>query len=212
MINFEETQTQEPTISPNEPNLFECILTMFTKGFINSNCEDDPILKCIELEASLHNPNPYIPLVFSSCFLFASGIVAFTYGLCAYFILSFVTTTISINHWRDVRRGPRRTADLIGAKISFVLFFVSGCFAIHITILQWVAIPLCAVMIVLYYFSNILREQRNPHWMVIHFVFHMCVAFEQVLVVLWIAENMKTRNSYWMDYNRVHPMTCKTPT
>jgi len=116
MINLEETQLVDPT-PLKDPNLFECILTMLTKGFINSNCEDDPILKFIELEASLHNPNPYIPLVFSSCFLFASGIVAFTYGLWTYFVLSFVTTAISINHWRDVRKGPNRTADLIGAKI-----------------------------------------------------------------------------------------------
>jgi hypothetical protein len=48
--------------------------------------------------------------------------VKFIHGLWIYFILSFITTTISINHWRDVHMGPRRTADLIGAKLSFSYF------------------------------------------------------------------------------------------
>lgn len=192
-------------INPNvqeciTPSIFSCIIQLFTKGLINTNCEYDPILKCIEEEASLKNPNPYIPLIISSSLFFSSGIVAFINELWSYFILSLITTGISINHWRDVRNGPRRTMDLIGAKISFVLFFISGCFAIHITILQWIAVPICIIMFILYYCSNYLREHRIKYWIYVHFVFHLLVAFEQLLVVLYIAENMKMHNSYWRKH------------
>jgi hypothetical protein len=178
-------------ILPPTITKYNTIISIFTKGFINDNNNCDSILKYIEKEALLNNPNPYNLLVISSCFLLASGMIAFINGLWIYFALSFITTAISINHWRDVRAGPRRTADLIGAKISFVIFFISGCFAIPTIILQWVAVPICGLMIILYYFSNKLREQGIRYWIYIHFIFHMLVAFEQVLVILWIVENQK---------------------
>jgi hypothetical protein len=160
------------------------ILDLFTKGFYNE--EDNIILNQIIIESKYKKPNIYVPLVISSSCFLLSGYIAFIYSIWIYFIISLITTFISINHWRDVRKGPRRTADLIGAKISFLVFFLSGCFSIPNNILWTFAVPNCVLMVILYYLSNHFRNQGQKIWIYIHFLFHILVAIEQAVVVYCI--------------------------
>ena len=175
------------------------ILLLFTKGLVDDP-NDEQLIR-LEMESSLRNPNPYYTLILSSCCFFSSGIIAAINGIWVYFIVSLITTIVSVNHWRDVRKGPRRTMDLVGAKVSFLIFFLSGCFSIQVYFLWTVAVPIVGAMIFLYYISNRLRNQGIQYWVYVHFIFHLLVAGEQAIVVYWIAENIKDHSSYWRIYD-----------
>jgi hypothetical protein len=129
------------------------------------------------------NINDSRHLVVSSCFFLAPGIYAFSNSLYPYGILSFITTVISVNHWRNPIMGLRRTADLITAKVSFAIYFVSGCFFVRdIQLLGW-GIPGCAGIILFYFLSNKFSSSHPNIWVYFHMLFHLFVAGEMTLVL-----------------------------
>jgi hypothetical protein len=67
-----------------------------------------------------------ICLIVSSCFFLIPGIYAFVQVLPFWGAVLAITTIVTANYWRDAVKGFRRNADLVTAKVSFGIYFVSG--------------------------------------------------------------------------------------
>lgn len=129
------------------------------------------------------HPHDSICLVVSSCFFLIPGCYAFYTALYFYGCVSFLTTLVSANYWRHAVHGWRRTADLITAKVSFAIYFISGCLFIQDPKTVVVGIPGCAMIIFCYYSSNRLWDMDSWTWVYFHMSFHLFVALEQFLVL-----------------------------
>lgn len=126
-------------------------------------------------------------LVISSCFFLLPAYYAYyTKNLPYYAALSTITTAVSVNHWRNANFGPRRDFDRLVAHISFVIYFVTGLSYIVPRggeELYLYAIPGCFFILWCFYMSNLLMEQGSVRWLYFHFMFHVFVALEQLLVL-----------------------------
>ena len=122
-------------------------------------------------------------LVISSCFFLIPGSYAFYNDLYFYGVVSFVTTIVSVNYWRDAVEGWRRSADLLMSKVSFAIYFISGCFFMRDLRLLAIGIPGCGMIILCYFFSNRYWEKDSFAWVYFHMVFHLFVSIEQLLVL-----------------------------
>lgn len=128
-------------------------------------------------------PAMHVLLVISSCFFMIPGMYAFYHGVHLLAILSCITTLISINYWRDAVNGWRRNADLLIAKLSFVIYFITGVVHIrdlHILLVGW---PNTAFIVGTYYLANYLWSQRSDSWIFFHMAFHFFVSIGQLIVV-----------------------------
>lgn len=136
-------------------------------------------------ESKIRTPNVYYPLVFSSSFFISPIISAISKQLWHFVLLATLTTFFSINHWRDVRIGPRRTIDLLFAKLSFCIYCVSGFIYIKKGLIWDISIINTLFMISFYMISNSIRNANfnNKLWVASHFIFHMHVAIQQNIVV-----------------------------
>ena len=129
-------------------------------------------------EAKLH-----ILLVISSCFFLIPGIYAVMYKVYHLALLSAITTAISINYWRDAVDGWRRNDDLLVAKVSFVIYFVTGVVHIrdwHILVVGW---PNTALMLLSYTIANWQWSIGSEYWIYFHMAFHLFVSLGQLIVV-----------------------------
>ena len=122
-------------------------------------------------------------LMFSSCFFLIPGGYAIFEALYFYAAVSFVTTIVSVNYWRHAVEGFRRTADLWTAKLSFAIYFISGCFFIRNLNLLVIGIPGCCLIILFYNLSIRYWNLDSPLWVYFHMIFHVFVALEQFLVL-----------------------------
>ncbi len=144
------------------------------------------------VSTSLHNvgdhevadgPAMHLLLVVSSSFFMIPGMYALYSGVYSLGILSCITTIISINYWRDAVNGWRRHADLLIAKISFVIYFLTGVVHIrdlHVLLIGW---PNTALILVTYYLANSLWTQESEYWIYFHMAFHFFVSIGQLIVV-----------------------------
>ena len=122
-------------------------------------------------------------LVLSSLFFCVPGLYAISSSLFSFAFLSFVTTAVSINYWRNATAGARRQADLLVAKVSFVLYFFSGLYFVRELRLFAVGIPILIAIVGCYMQSLALWERDSPTWKYFHAGFHLAVALEQGLVL-----------------------------
>lgn len=130
-----------------------------------------------------HGAKMHILLVISSIFFLIPGLYALMYGVNHLALLSCITTLISINYWRDAVDGWRRHADLVIAKLSFCIYFITGVVHIrdwHILLVGW---PNTFLMLGAYYLSNILWQQQSAYWIYCHMAFHLFVSIGQLIVV-----------------------------
>ena len=125
-------------------------------------------------------------LVVSSTFFLIPGIFAFSCSLYLFGVVSAVTTAVSVNYWRNAVEGYRRTADLITAKTSFVIYFFFGCMYIRDPVLLAIGVPGCVCIIFCYAMSSRYWALDLPHWKWFHMMFHLFVALEQFLVLYGI--------------------------
>lgn len=122
-------------------------------------------------------------LMISSCFFLIPGIYACKVSSYLYFLVSFITTAVSINYWRDAVEGHRRTADLVTAKVSFSIYFISGCLCVRDLHLLMIGIPGCCCIVLCYLMSNRYWDLDSPLWVYFHMAFHLFVALEQYLII-----------------------------
>lgn len=122
-------------------------------------------------------------LVISSLFFLVPGCCAAAYQLYFYFVVSFITTVVSMNYWRHAIDGTRRHWDLFTAKASFVIYFISGCFFVRDVMELTVGIPGCLLIILFYNLGLRFWDLDSPNWVYFHAGFHFWVAFEQGWVI-----------------------------
>jgi hypothetical protein len=126
-------------------------------------------------------------LVMTSSLFFIPAWFAFTKGLYIYSGVSVITALASINYWCDDSiYDYRRSIDLIVAKISFAIYFISGCVYLPGTDIFIPAITICSGIILFYTMSNISHQKNKSYWLYYHILFHCCVALEQYMVLLAI--------------------------
>jgi hypothetical protein len=122
-------------------------------------------------------------LVCSSLFFLIPGYFALRKGLYWYLITSVTTTAVSVNYWRHAVPGFRRDLDMIFAKISFAIYFLTGFLNIKdcgVLVLAW---PICFAIIGFYTLSSVFWEKDSAFWVYFHMLFHFFVAVEQYLVL-----------------------------
>ena len=139
------------------------------------------------------NRRDSVLLMISSCFFSIAGVYAAFSYLYLHSIVSIITTFVSVNYWRYAVNGARRTADLIISKVSFLIYFISGCIFVRDWFHLIVSISLCVGIIVLYKLSCHYWDQDSPSWVHFHFTFHICVAFQQYLIVYNIVEYISSQ-------------------
>lgn len=129
------------------------------------------------------NTHDSICLVVSSCFFLIPGFYAFYSDLSFYGVVSAVTTLVSVNYWRNAVEGWRRSADLVTAKVSFLIYFISGLLFIRDFKALVIGIPGCAMIIICYHLANRYWDKDSGMWVYFHVLFHLFVALEQLLVL-----------------------------
>ena len=124
-----------------------------------------------------------ILLILSSCSFLLPSLVGFMNGLHLHAVISLITSLVSINYWRYAIPGIRKAADLVVAKVSFVIYFVTGLFHIrdvNIFIIGWI---LAFLIIGSYALSNHKWNKDSDHWIIFHLLFHIFVALAQATVL-----------------------------
>ena len=122
-------------------------------------------------------------LVISSCFFLIPGYYAFLLGLYWYLATSAITTIVSINYWRYAVPGLRRSLDMVIAKISFTIYFVTGVLNINNLSVLYISWPLCGGILTCYYYSKKMWEKNSETWIFYHMMFHVFVAIGQCVVL-----------------------------
>jgi hypothetical protein len=122
-------------------------------------------------------------LVLSSYFFIIPALYAIYKKLFYYSSVLVLTSIISANYWRKATYSWRRTLDLIFAKFSFIVFVINGI--IYIKYIPYVVIgyPLCLVLSYCYYLSGKLLEEKNNNWYKYHFLFHLLMTIEQIIII-----------------------------
>lgn len=122
-------------------------------------------------------------LVLSSCFFLVPAFYAHYYGFYIHFVISLVTSLVSINYWRFAIPGWRASLDFFVAKLSFVIYFITGLLNIKDTATLFIAWPVCGCIIIFYLFSNKMWDKDCFTWVYYHMSFHLLVAIEQFIVL-----------------------------
>jgi hypothetical protein len=128
------------------------------------------------------SPRESSKLLTKTSFLFLiPGVYAFQHELYYYSLVLLLTTGISFNFWRKPVYGLRRNIDLVYAKLSFVIFFVSGVYYVRI----YLSLYYTLLFLMLYYFQTayVLSQKRVYNWYRYHALFHLIVAIEQFLIL-----------------------------
>jgi hypothetical protein len=134
-------------------------------------------------------------LVVSSCFFLIPGTYAFTLNLYFYGVVSYLTTMFSVNFWYYGLDDWRRALDGYTAKVSFAIYFVTGCVFIRNLTIWLIGIPGCLGIIFGFYMSQKAFSNNNTAWAYYHMIFHLFVAFEQALV-LYGANEANAQSSF----------------
>lgn len=129
-------------------------------------------------------------LVLSSFFFTIPSIYAFINNLYSYSILLLFTSLISANYWRKATYSWRRNMDLVFSKISFVIFFSNGI--VYVKSVNYVITGYSGIIILLYcyYLSGKLLQLKNNNWYKYHMMFHLIVAYEQLIILDSILYNI----------------------
>jgi Na+/glutamate symporter len=112
--------------------------------------------------------------------------------LPSYAVLSVITALISANYWRRVPTlGIRRQLDLVVAKVSFAIYFLTGVMYVRDTFLLSIGIPICVSIGICYQMSHVRYSQQSAYWVYYHMSFHLFVAIEQLIVVVSLARALR---------------------
>jgi hypothetical protein len=145
------------------------------------------------LDISTIDPTRYVApwnqtrwLVCSSLFFMFPGI--YGYQKEQYFLsfISISTSLCSINFWRDATYSYRRSVDCIMAKLTFVIYTISGIF--YVTWIPFVITGYSALFALLYcyYMSN--KHCDSELWWKYHMMFHLLVSYTQIIAIKSISD------------------------
>jgi hypothetical protein len=159
---------------------------------VNMSVELSEIIKNV-LDVSTIDPTRYIApyrqtrwlLLSSLCFL---GPSIYGYKRNNYLLanVALITTICSVNFWRDATYSYRRTADVIMAKISFIIFIVYG--VPYVTWIPFVVTGYTSLVVLIYcyYMSN--KHSNSELWWKYHMMFHLLISYTQYIAIKSIAD------------------------
>ena len=162
------------------------------RNYINMPANLNEIIKNV-LDISTIDPKRYVApyrqtrwLILSSfCFL---GPSIYGYKRNNYLLanVALMTSICSANFWRDATYSYRRTADVIMAKISFIIFTVYG--VQYVTWMPFVVTGYGALvaLIYCYYMSN--KHADSDLWWKYHMMFHLLISYTQFIGIKSIAD------------------------
>ena len=129
-------------------------------------------------------------LVLSSFFFIIPASYAYIFNLYSYSILLFLTSFISANYWRKATYSWRRNMDLVFSKLSFVIFFSDG--VVYVNSVNYVITGYIGIILLLYcyYLSGKLFKLKNNNWYKYHMIFHLIIAYEQIIILDSIVYNI----------------------
>ena len=133
-------------------------------------------------------------IVFSSCFFLIPSIYGFINNQYFFAITSLLTSIFSINYWREAKYCYRRSCDMIMARMSFMIYIVSGCYYTAIngyvpTIIIWYGLVLS--LCYFYYMScnSVICVDESINalsnvWYKYHFMFHFIILCGMMMVII----------------------------
>jgi predicted membrane channel-forming protein YqfA (hemolysin III family) len=123
-------------------------------------------------------------LVASSSLFLIPAIYAYQNKLYLCSLISTLTTLFSINYWRKATtKSWRKQMDLVFSKISFVIFTYKGIIYVTQTPLCTIGYSNVLAIAYCYYLSEKLFAEKNPNWIKYHAMFHLLVAYGQLIVL-----------------------------
>ena len=141
-------------------------------------------------------------LVLSSTFLLLPCIYTIYNGMHFFTALMVLASAISANYWRRATYGWRRTLDLWFSKILFTIFLSQQFMYIWIVpptpisftmiiedklifenLRYYSSIASFVSMVYFYYLSEKSYHNEYDHWRTYHFIFHLFVALEQIIIL-----------------------------
>lgn len=122
-------------------------------------------------------------LILSSSLFLIAFIVGLLYGAYIHSTLSLLSCLASINYWRSSGPSWRYDCDVFLAKLTFLVFFVTGIFYVNEIILQVIGWIVCILSLLSFYFSNYGWEKKSQLWIYCHFFFHVCTSINMCLVI-----------------------------
>lgn len=120
-------------------------------------------------------------IVLSSFFFIIPSIYAYINNLYYYSVLLIFTSLISANYWKKATYSWRRNLDLCFSKISFCVFISSGVIYIKTSLVHGFSVLF--VLLYLYYLSGKLLKSGNNNWYKYHFLFHLIITYEQIIIL-----------------------------
>ena len=146
------------------------------------------------LDFSTIDPTRYVApyrqtrwLVGSSLFFLVPSIYGYQKEQYFLAIISLLTTSCSVNFWRDASYSYRRRADYIMAKVAFAIYMING--VPYVTWLPFVVTGYGALFMIIYcyYMSN--KHSDSELWWKYHMMFHLLIAYNQIICIKSIADS-----------------------
>ena len=117
-------------------------------------------------------------IVGSSLFFQIPAFYAYRHEMYAYSAMSFITSVLSIHHWRYPQRGSwRNKIDVVWARGALVWFFIEGVkYSSFLT-----SMSTTMMMGWVFYLATI-KYQEDPYgnWYLFHMMFHLIAAGGQL--------------------------------
>ena len=134
-------------------------------SFIKQNVENDNIL------------------VLSSILFLIPAYIAYQNEMYLHSIVTLFLAILSCHNWLQYRKTNKSTIiDIYTARLSFILFFISGCCVVKSYILILFGF-LDAANIGMFYVTSCQTVEDKFTTNMLHFLFHMCVLIGKIIVV-----------------------------
>jgi hypothetical protein len=134
-------------------------------SFIKQNVENDNILVC------------------SSILFLIPAYIAYKNEMYLHSIVTIFASVISCHNWLQYRKTNKSTIiDIYTARLSFILFFISGCCVVKSYILILFGF-LDAANIGMFYVTSWQTVEDKFTTNMLHFLFHICALIGKIIVV-----------------------------
>ena len=125
-------------------------------------------------------------LVFSSILFLIPAYVAYINELYIHCFTTVFTSIISIHNWLQYRYTNESTnLDIYVSRLSFLIYSLSGFYIVKSNVLLLIGSCNIAFICIFYYLSNNSIDKGDKiAENIFHFLFHFCVLFGMLLVVV----------------------------
>jgi hypothetical protein len=132
-------------------------------------------------------------IVVSSSFFMVPAVYGYYNNLYLLPLVLFITSSISINHWRNAKYSWRRIADRIFSKITFAIFFYH--LIKHSSCTLYFFLQNIGLFKVVYYYYMSNKHHNTPIWWKFHMKFHVFCVFSELLIIQNVVHYNNIMNS-----------------